>query len=96
MHALKRLADMVSTAEGVKNYMTWFEDPITQAMLAAIRELGRPRRPGMGGVETAHLLLGETLGYNGAADFMENPGSSTSKVGGDIVASYGAGPKPEQ
>jgi hypothetical protein len=86
----KRLAELCSSAEGRQNYMEWLTSPITQAMQGAIRERGRPQRPSLVGVESAHLTLGEAIGYNGAADLFENPGRIEEQVGKPMEASYGA------
>ncbi len=87
---LKKIRELCSSAEGHKQYLAWLQDGVTQAMLGAVREMGRPVEPGLITHDAAYLELGKSLGYNRAADLMENPVPSTGQVGQPLEASYGA------
>jgi hypothetical protein len=86
------IAEMLQSASGQEQYQRWREDPVTMRFLAEIRRQGRPRRPALGGgMEDAYMVLGESLGWNGAADLMENPLAFSPKVAPTPEPSYGAG-----
>ena len=90
----ERLRELVATAEGGENYIRWLENPITQAFIGALREHGRPTRPDVIATEAAYLSLGESLGWNAAADLLENPAGARPQVREELVASYGAALPP--
>jgi len=86
------IAEMLQSASGQEQYQRWREDPVTMRFLAEIRRRGRPRRPALGGgMEDAYMVLGESLGWNGAADLMENPLAMTPRATAAPEPSYGAG-----
>ena len=95
MRNVQRIREMASTSAGQEQYLEWLANPHTQAFIGAFREMGRPQRPDMINVQSAFLALGESIGWNSAAELMENPGTTSSKVGRDLVASYGAGADPK-
>ena len=86
----EKLADMLGSSSGQEMYLQWLSDPVTQVYIGAIRERGRPARPDIIQTEAAFLSLGESLGWNGAADLMENPVGQVSQAGTRHEPSYGA------
>ena len=94
---LDKVRDMCASDGGQEAYLKWLEDPVTQLFIGAIRESGRPRRPDLIQPEAAFLSLGVSLGYNQAADLLENPRGLSSTPSAPLEASYGASaPVPTQ
>jgi len=94
MSSRQRLQDLRRSPEATKEYLDWLSDPITLLVLGAMREYGRPRAPVAANNDSVQLLLGESIGWNGAADLMETALMSTTQPEGTMEASYGA-VKPE-
>jgi hypothetical protein len=92
---LKKLRELNASAEGRAQYLAWLGDPVTQLLIGAIRQMGRPLEPGVVSAESVFMALGKSLGFNGAADLMENPGAHDVQVGEPLVASYGAEARPQ-
>ncbi len=89
MHA-EKLSELLRSATGQENYLAWLQSPVTQLFLGALREYGRPRRPDIVVTEAAYLALGESLGWNGAADLIENPAGIAPRASVQPDPSYGA------
>ena len=86
----EKLTELTASSEGQAMYLKWLADPVTQIFLGSFREKGRPRRPDLIQTEAAFLSIGEALGWNGAADLIENPRQQFAGVGIAPEPSYGA------
>jgi len=78
MTAVDRLQEGFGTAAGQKAYVDWIANPMTQALVAAARELSRPFRPHVADPNAIAMALGETIGANQVLDFLTNPTSHTA------------------
>jgi hypothetical protein len=90
-----KLAQMCQGESGEGQYLDWLANPFTQMFLSTFRERGRPARSTMMTSDAAFMALGESYGWNGAADLIESPRATTPKAGRSLDASYGAGPAPK-
>lgn len=91
-----KLAKMCQNEAGESQYFEWLKNPVTQLFLGAFRERGRPAKSSMITTDAAFMLLGESFGWNGAADLMESPRAVKLQASVEPEASYGAGPVPEK
>jgi hypothetical protein len=90
--AYAELTGMLSKAEGQKAYLEWIAHPVTQKVIAASRELARPRIPRS--PDEIGITLGESLGKNDLLDFMISPtGATSGKMRGELPqVRYGVKP----
>jgi hypothetical protein len=90
-----KLAELSSSAESQTMYLDWLSSPITQTLLGAIREKGRPARPQVMATEASVSFdLGVSVGYNEAADLFETAARTTPIFKQqELRADYGATPR---
>jgi hypothetical protein len=80
MSAVERVVQVLTTEDGQKQFLRWHQEPFTQLMLDALRELALPRVGGgleaaNGGVDANACLLelGRGGGANESVAFCVNP-----------------------
>lgn len=89
--AIAKALAILDSAKGQEQFIEWSANPVTQAFLAAGRELARPQRPSEG--LTTDFLLGKSVGGNEIIDFFLTPKGTMSEIKqalGRLTPSYGA------
>jgi hypothetical protein len=69
--ALGAVKALFSTAEGQKEFIDWVKSPVTQALVAAAREIYHPSPPNDS--YSAEYMLGLSVGSNLIVDFFVTP-----------------------
>ena len=69
--AYAEIQDMMSGADGQKEFIDWLANPVTRKLIMAARNMAKPRALDTG--VTAEYLLGESIGANKIIDFMISP-----------------------
>lgn len=94
--AKTQLDNFLSSDQGQAAYIDWISHPITQMVLAASRELSRPRFP----IDRSDctLAFGECLGANNLLDFITSPtGNAANRMRGTLPpARYGVPASPDK
>lgn len=93
--ALSELQGLLATEDGQKAYIDWISHPVTQKVIAAGRELARPKPLGL--EADCHVAYGESMGANNLLDFIASPvGANANKMRGVLPpATYGVKPTKE-
>jgi len=92
--AFNDLQTNLSTPEGQKAYLDWVANPMTFLVLAASRELARPRQVDF---QSAPIAYGECMGANRILDFIANPIGLADGMRGVLPpARYGARAESDQ
>lgn len=91
MRHIEHVAELLGTEGGQKAFLAWASSDITQALLAAARELAAPRQPINFSHGAVALALGESRGAEMVVNYLTEPWktSSTDEAAG-IVPEYGA------
>jgi len=91
--ALAELHAFLGSKEGQDAYLAWIASPVTQQVIAACRELARPRYA----VTDYAVAYGESIGAHNLLDFMANPiGRAADRMQGTMPpARYGVKPTKE-
>lgn len=86
--AQAELNAFLSSKEGQEAYLLWIANPITQRVIAAGREIARPR---FASSQDCAIAYGESIGANTVLDFLVNPrGRAADKMQGIMPqARYG-------
>lgn len=89
---VSRVRDLLSTSDGQRQFIEWLSLPLTQELLAAGRELARPRRPSGDNGETTDFTLGRSLGAFEILDFLASPVCTREEDAGlpKLTPSYGS------
>lgn len=74
MTNVERVQKMLSTDDGRTKFLEWLSNEVTQAMIAAARELARPKPPATP-VDASSILFshGACVGANDIVDFISSP-----------------------
>ncbi len=76
MGAVERLNTALATPQGEARWLSWFEQDMTQLVLAALRERARPRRCEPPDALTVAVEHGRLHGYAECDDLIARPGAA--------------------